>query len=80
VRIKTVLATLVITAITAPSSAFDCGRSTKELARLRAEYKEYAAQTSKSGVTFDGLVEILDKIVKLKSEMRKANCKIPPRK
>ena len=26
------------------------------------------------------LAEILDKIVKLKSEMRKSNCKIPPRK
>lgn len=79
-RITVVLAGLIIAAGTVPAWALDCGRSTKELARLRAEYKEYAAQTTKSGVTFDGLVEILDKIVLLKSEMRKANCKIPPRK
>lgn len=62
--------------------AKSCTQFNKELAELRLEYQTYAnSPSAKSGsVTFDGLVEILDKIVALESEMRKANCKVPPRK
>jgi hypothetical protein len=66
--------------LTSLACAADCAGLTKELNRLRLEYKEYAAKTGKAGVTFDGLTEILDKIVKLKAEMRKNCKKIPPRK
>ncbi|HMK33532.1 MAG TPA: hypothetical protein VK463_00595 [Desulfomonilaceae bacterium] len=78
---KLVLTVAALVSIAAgPAWTLDCASSTKELARLRNEYKEYSARNGKGGVTFDGLVEILDKIVKLKSEMRKSNCKIPSSK
>lgn len=64
------------------ATAKTCPQFNKELAELRSEYQTYAnSPSAKSGdVTFDGLVEILDKIVALEAEMRKANCKVPPRK
>jgi hypothetical protein len=63
------------------AQAASCGTMTKRLARLRAQYQEYASTAKSKGneVTFDGLVEILDKIVDLKAEMRRMNCKVPPR-
>jgi len=72
--------------ITLPSSTFakSCGAMTKELEQLRAEYREYAnsGATKSNPVTFDGLCEILDKIVELKNAIRKScpKIKIPPRK
>jgi hypothetical protein len=64
------------------SLAKSCDKMTKELAELRIEYTTYAeTKSSKSdSVTFEGLCEILDKIVELKNAMRKAGCKVPPRK
>lgn len=59
-----------------------CSEMKRELARLRLEYHTYATRSSEASgpITFDGLVEILDKIVALKNEMRQSNCKkIPPR-
>jgi hypothetical protein len=79
-RTKIILATIFMVTVTSPAWAADCAGLTKELNRLRLEYKEYAAKPEKTGVTFDGLTEILDKIVKLKAEMRKNCKKIPPRK
>jgi hypothetical protein len=63
-------------------TAKSCPQFNKELADLRVEYQTYANSPSakSGGITFDGLVEILDKIVALEIEMRKANCKVPPRK
>jgi len=62
--------------------AKSCPQFNKELAALRLEYETYANSPSakSGGITFEGLVEILDKIVDLETEMRKANCKVPPRK
>jgi hypothetical protein len=61
--------------------AAGCGEMTKRLARLRLEYHQYVSNPQKKDgePTFDGLVEVLDKIVDLKAEMQKVNCKIPPR-
>jgi hypothetical protein len=66
---------------TGTAQAASCGEMTKRLARLRLQYHEYASnsQNQRGDVTFEGLVEILDKIVHLKDEMRKLNCKVPPR-
>jgi hypothetical protein len=79
-RTKILLATIFVVTVTGPACAADCAGLTKELNRLRLEYKEYGTKTDKTGVTFDGLTEILDKIVKVKAEMRKNCKKIPPRK
>ncbi len=64
------------------ADAKSCIQFNKELAELRLEYKTYAnsASDKSGGITFDGLVEILDKIVALQIEMRRANCRVPPRK
>ena len=65
------------------SSAKSCGKMTKELEELRTEYTAYAENNSSKtdSVTFEGLCEILDKIVELKNAMIKAGCpKIPSRK
>jgi len=63
------------------AQAESCGQMTKRLSRLRLEYHHYVTNPQKKAddFTFDGLVEILDKIVDLKAEMQKSNCKIPPR-
>ncbi len=55
---------------------------TKELEDLRIEYRTYADnnRTKSDSATFEGLCEILDKIVELKNTMRKAGCKVPARK
>jgi hypothetical protein len=81
-RTKILLATLLALAASGPVWSADCARLTKELNRLRLDYKEYAASKDKdkAQVTFNGLVEILDKIIKLKDEMRDARCKVPARK
>ncbi len=67
-----------------PSATFakSCGAMTKELEQLREEYRTYANSVSakSDAVTFEGLCEILDKIVELKNVMNKSRCKIPPRK
>jgi hypothetical protein len=77
---KTVLALALVISIPTMCPAANCAAATKELNRLRLEYKNYVATASKSGtVSFDELTKILDKIVKVKDEMR-ANCPIPPRK
>ncbi len=76
---KPALALALVLAVPAASPAVNCGAATKELAKLRQEYKTYiAASTKAGGVNFDELVKILDKIITLKDEMR-SNCKIPPR-
>jgi hypothetical protein len=80
-RMRIFLSAVLLAAITGPAWAADCAGLRKELNSLRLEYKEYSAKTDKSGVTFDGLAEILDKIVKVKSEMNKLpKCTVPPRK
>ena len=77
---------LIFALIVSPPSwslAKSCGKMTKELEELRMEYKALAENnSSKTGsVTFEGLCEILDKIVELKNAMIKAGCpKIPSRK
>ncbi|MBI5571706.1 MAG: hypothetical protein HY914_17320 [Desulfomonile tiedjei] len=63
--------------------AKSCGEMTRELVRLRQEYHEYATRKlpESKEITFDGLTEILDKIVSVKNAMRKLDkCKIPPRR
>ncbi len=64
------------------SLAKSCAKMTKELGELRMEYTTYAETNSSRSdlVTFEGLCEILDKIVELKNAMIKAGCKVPPRK
>jgi hypothetical protein len=64
------------------ATAKDCAAMTRELVRLRSEYHDYVSRSSKepAEITFDRLVAILDKIVAVKSDMRKSNeCKIPLR-
>ncbi|MBM3299889.1 MAG: hypothetical protein FJY85_08035 [Deltaproteobacteria bacterium] len=53
---------------------------TKKLNDLRADYHRYATGEGAgvAGISFQELVEKLDKIVKLKEEMRNVDCKIPP--
>jgi hypothetical protein len=72
---------LLVIVMVDPVAAKSCAALTQELARMRQEYHDYASGKSKTSgeVTFDGLVAILDKIVALKNEMRKSDCKIPPR-
>lgn len=67
--------------LTGTAEAATCGEMTRRLARLRLEYRNYVTSPQKKAgdITFDGLAEILDKIVALKAEMQKVNCKIPPR-
>jgi hypothetical protein len=78
---KVFFATMCVLAVAGPGWSADCSGLAKQLNSLRLEYKEYAAKTDKASITFDGLTEILDKIVKVKGEMSKAGCKkIPPRK
>ena len=76
------LALALIICLPSWSFAKSCGAMTKELEQLREEYRTYANSTStkSDAVTFEGLCEILDKIVELKNAMRKSSCKIPPRK
>ncbi len=64
------------------SSAKSCGKMTRELEELRSEYTAYAENNSSKtdSVTFEGLCEILDKIVALKNAMIKAGCQVPSRK
>jgi len=61
--------------------AAGCPSLTKQLARLRTEYQRYVngPDLKPDGSGFDELAELVDKIVDLKAEMRKSNCKIPPR-
>jgi len=77
VRIFFVLAMLLPEIALAKS----CGSMTQELARLRQDYHKYATAppTDGTGITFDQLATLLDKIVALKHDMRKSECKIPPR-
>ncbi len=79
-----IIAAVLVLLLLPPSAvvAKSCPQFNKELAELRLEYQTYANSPSakSGGITFDGLVEILDKIVVLETEMRKASCKVPPRK
>jgi hypothetical protein len=61
--------------------AASCPAMTKELARLRLEYHRHVngSEAKSDGAGFDELAEILDKIIDVKAEMRKSNCKVPPR-
>jgi len=63
------------------ADAKTCWAMKKELAELRLEYHEYANGVTYDfePITFEKLVEILDKIVKHKRLMRESDCKIPPR-
>jgi hypothetical protein len=79
--IRIFLAAILLAALNGLAWAADCAGLRKELNSLRLEYKEYASKVDKTGVTFDGLAEILDKIVKVKSEMSKLpKCTVPPLK
>ena len=57
------------------------GAMTKELYQLRLEYHQLVngPDAKSRRITFDELVQVLDKIVDLKNRMRRSNCKIPPR-
>lgn len=84
-RGTTVIAVLLATGFLAPQPApaapKSCSAFNTELAKLRTQYHDYSTKKAPDSgdITFDGLVEILDKIVALKGEMRKAGCtKIPP--
>jgi hypothetical protein len=61
-----------------PVEAKTCAQMRKELAGLRQEYHRMAGDRA-SKPTFDGLAEVLDKILDLKRSMREVNCKIPNR-
>ncbi len=80
IRILFVFAVAVI--LPGIACAKSCGSMTQELSRLRQDYHKYATTPPSDGaaITFDGLTAILDKIVALKHDMRKSNCKIPPRR
>ncbi len=56
--------------------ADDCAKLSKEVVRLKAEYREAARVASQpdSGVGFDDLTTILDKIVDAKRRMRGLGC------
>lgn len=57
-----------------------CRAMTKELYQLRLQYHRVVSdRDAKTRPGFDELVEILDKIVDLKNQMRKTNCDIPLR-
>jgi hypothetical protein len=76
------LALVFLVILPASTCAKSCAAMTRELERLRDDYRTYAAgaATKSDAVTFDGLSEILDKIVALKNVMQKSGCKVPPRK
>jgi hypothetical protein len=64
------------------AGAKSCASMKQELARLRVDYHKYVSSSGKGTgeITFEGLAEILDKIVALKAEMRKIDdCPPPPR-
>jgi hypothetical protein len=67
--------------LSGPAPAETCASMNRELSRLRAEYRSHARHTRDEprDVAFQRLTAILDKIVALKHEMRKANCEVPPR-
>ena len=81
--IRLLILALIISLPSWSLAAKSCGKMTKELEALRGEYREYAngRLTKSDSVTFEGLCEILDKIVELKNAIRKScpNTKIPPR-
>jgi hypothetical protein len=57
-----------------------CRTLTKELYQLRLQYHRLVNnRDAKTRAGFDELVEVLDKIVDLKNQMRKSNCEIPLR-
>ncbi len=58
------------------ASADDCGKLSKRVMRLRAEYQDAARVAAKadSNVGFDELTAILDKIVDAKRRMRSLGC------
>jgi len=74
----------LILAVILPGVAFakSCGTMTQELSKLRQEYHKFATTPPADGaaIAFDELAAMLDKIVALKHDMRKSNCKIPPRR
>ena len=76
------LALVFLVILPASTCAKSCAAMTRELGQLRDDYRTYAgsASTKSDAVTFDGLCEILDKIVELKNVMQKSGCKVPPRK
>jgi hypothetical protein len=80
--IRLLIFALIISLPSWSLAAKSCGKMTKELEELRVEYTAYAEANSSrpDSVTFEGLCEILDKIVQLKNAMIKAGCKVPPRK
>lgn len=61
--------------------AADCKAMAKKLAKMRNEYHEYVMgqDRDEGSLTFEDLAARLDEIVKFKSEMRKADCNVPPR-
>ncbi len=81
IKVTTILLILWF-AVPGTGLAQTCWEMSQELAKLRQHYVDYvhwAADDSET-VTFEGLVEILDEIIKVKNQMRNENCKIPPRK
>lgn len=75
------IAVLFILFVPYSAAGAGCASMTKELQALRLEYHTHTTGASgrSAETSFDGLVKILDRIVEIKSAMRKANCKIPHR-
>lgn len=63
-------------------AAESCPRLARELLRLRQEYHGLAvlAAEKKEKIEFERLGETLDKIIRVKSQMTKSECRIPERK
>jgi hypothetical protein len=63
------------------ASSESCESMTRQLGQLRVDYDRYATglEAQAVAITFEELAARLDKIVKLKGEMRKAECKVPAR-
>ncbi len=72
---------IILVTIPAVPAVSDCTKMERDLARLRKEFHEFVSAPKKDGttITFDEIADKLDKIVDIKSEMRKEGCKIPPR-
>lgn len=63
-------------------AADDCRTLSKNLAKLREDYRRMGQQASAapSSVTFDDLTAVLDKIVHLRRSMRKLDCDFQTKK
>jgi hypothetical protein len=71
---------LLVTVFSGAVYASGCPELTRKVTKLKEEYRSLAHNPTpgSKGVSFDELADLLDKIIALKAEMRKAKCRIPP--